>query len=620
MMHGPSTFNDAAMLFHSVLFTYYVKELRRLLHGPRALLSFALASAMHAIGQALVALVGSALALSLATHIGASSALPFSGVHVGSAKSAESQAFFLSLVGLAVVLVKGAAGAHAAFVQVRVAGEVGAALRLGVFDAFLSFHRIRDPRQSDQGSHVGPPTRALLTLTDRVRDVELGLSDGLLSAARSVAQLIPLALLLVLLAPRMAIVAAALLGIFGWLLGRLRRGYREATRRAICEHERLVEAMDDSVRHAELWVTYGAEGKARANVDKLGMAVARGCARLEARAVVLSGANEVLGALALAGAMGASRAGWIGPTGGATLLAFGVAFFQAYRPLRELAEARLALARAQSAYGEIMGTLGRVETATHATPARPAPDRPWPLAALELRNLRLARGACPPITARVPAGAVAVVVGRTGSGKTTLLRTLLGLESATGGEVTFDGVSLGDAPAGPRARPFAWVPQDSPLLADSLEVNVGLGASAGHSLDALVPFGASHLVAALREDRLGVGGRIVSGGERQWIALARAVATRQPVLLLDEPTSGLDAASQRVVLEAIERLRGQRTVVIVTHRPEAMAIADLVVRLDEPRLRPDDSERRPDVDDYVGRIEHLAVEDVCHRVREVEPE
>ena len=71
----------------------------------------------------------------------------------------------------------------------------------------------------------------------------------------------------------------------------------------------------------------------------------------------------------------------------------------------------------------------------------------------------------------------------------------------------------------------------------------------------------------------------MSGGERQWIALARALATRMPVLLLDEPTSGLDGESQARVLEAIARLRGRRTVVLVTHRPEPLAIADAVLDL-----------------------------------------
>jgi ABC-type transport system involved in cytochrome bd biosynthesis fused ATPase/permease subunit len=179
----------------------------------------------------------------------------------------------------------------------------------------------------------------------------------------------------------------------------------------------------------------------------------------------------------------------------------------------------------------------------------------------------------------VEAGTVVAVVGPTGAGKTTLLRVLLGLEQAGGGDVLFDGESIARAPAGPGGRPFAWVPQEAPLLAGSLATNVSLGAAATDPREALEPLGAAHLADALEGCRLGAGGRPVSGGERQWIALARAIATGLPVLLLDEPTSGLDGAAQRHVLEAIARLRGRRTVVIVTHRPEPLAIADVVVRL-----------------------------------------
>jgi ABC-type transport system involved in cytochrome bd biosynthesis fused ATPase/permease subunit len=87
------------------------------------------------------------------------------------------------------------------------------------------------------------------------------------------------------------------------------------------------------------------------------------------------------------------------------------------------------------------------------------------------------------------------------------------------------------------------------------------------------------LVDDLGTERLGVGGRAVSGGERQWIALARAIATGQPVLLLDEPTTGLDPEAEALVLLAIARLRGERSVLLVTHRPEPLVIADRVVRL-----------------------------------------
>ena len=107
-----------------------------------------------------------------------------------------------------------------------------------------------------------------------------------------------------------------------------------------------------------------------------------------------------------------------------------------------------------------------------------------------------------------------------------------------------------------------------------------LGAPGADAREELEPFGAAHLAQSLRDARLGAGGRAVSGGERQWIALARAIATRLPVLLLDEPTSGLDPDAQRRVLAAIAGLRGRRTVRLVTHRPEPLTIADVVVRLD----------------------------------------
>jgi ABC-type transport system involved in cytochrome bd biosynthesis fused ATPase/permease subunit len=271
---------------------------------------------------------------------------------------------------------------------------------------------------------------------------------------------------------------------------------------------------------------------------------------------------------------------------GTILLAFAVAFFLTYRPMRELADARLAIARAQVAYDDLHRLLASDPPGPREREAPPSdPERvagtAWQLAPLEVRSLRLAHGECGPISFRVEPGAVVVILGQTGVGKTTLLRTLLGLEPFAEGEVLFDGKALERAPAGPKARPFAWVPQEAPLLADTLAANVGLGGAVGDPVPMLELVGGAGLAGSLQEARLGAGGRAVSGGERQWIALARAIATDQPVLLLDEPTNGLDAEAERRVLRAIEQLRGRRSVLLVTHRKEPLAIADTVVRLEK---------------------------------------
>ncbi len=565
------------------VFSYYAAGLRSVLRRRVQAVGFSVAAALHALGHAVVALVAGGVAVSLAGGAAPRGWLPSAVLGHG---TVADRATGLAVLGLTTIAVKAGAGVYATYVQARIAGDVAAALRLELLDALLTVHHLRRPRHGDQGGQVAPTARGVAGLTEHVREVEAGLSRGLIGGARAIAQLVPLAALLVALSPRMALAALVVEGLFGWLLTRVRTGYRAALARAAVDRERLLEAADESVRHADLWVTYGAEGKAREAMRALGESIARSTAKLDAQVSALSGANEVLGAVALLLAVSACRAGWLGgATDGSTLLAFAVAFFLAYRPVRELAEARLATARAQVAYDELRRVTDGAASAT-VVEASPVPgdggDPSWPLAALELRGLRLARGACPDVSLRVEAGAVAVVTGATGVGKTTLIRTLLGLEAPVAGEVLYGGRSLDGAPAGPHGRPFAWVPQDAPLLADTLEANVALGALDADAGAALDPLGAGHLAIALRSGRLGAGGRAVSGGERQWISLARAIATSQPVLLLDEPTSGMDPRSERAVLDAVARLHGRRTVIIVTHRRAPLSIADVVLHLEAP--------------------------------------
>ena len=219
-----------------------------------------------------------------------------------------------------------------------------------------------------------------------------------------------------------------------------------------------------------------------------------------------------------------------------------------------------------------------------AEPPAPAatfePETSGFLQPLAVHNLRVT-GRLPAISFEVPPGNLVAVAGPTGAGKTTLLRALLGLEPEAQGEMRFGTRSLLHTSVGPAARPFAWVPQDAPIISGSLEDNFHVaGVNRESGLAGLALIGASDLTDGIASVKLGANGRDLSGGERRWIALARALATRMPVVLLDEPTVGLDPVSKQRVIDALIRLRGQRSLLCVSHDPDVIAVADSVIRVD----------------------------------------
>ena len=480
----------------------------------------------------------------------------------------------LALLGFVAAFVKGVGGVGAGFFQARLSGAVGDALRLEALQrrTYLVAH----PRQNDQGAQVGVASTTFLAvddLTTGVREVQAGVS-ALFGVAKAVLQLVPLVLLAVWSGTRFLLIAGLVLLPFAIMLSRAKKHVKTVQRRTLDESALLLEATDEAIRHAELWSSYRAAHRVRERVADASRRLTRRMANAVALTAGLSGATEALGALALllvvvgvhVGAPHASS------MDGGRVLAFAVAFFMAYKPLRELVEARLAWVRAGTAAERLKLDEAPQPSIDVWCSRRPASggsvddergDEAHTPVVLELRGVELERGKLGVIDARIEPGTIVVIRGATGVGKTTLFRTLLGFARLRAGEIRGGGG-------------FAWVPQDAPIVRGTLAENVALGGS-GDVRAAMDAIGAGDLFQRLRDVQLGVGGRALSGGEQKQVAIARALATRQPILLLDEPTSGLDDGAQAAVLSAIARLRGKRTVLIVTHRPEPVAIADEVL-------------------------------------------
>ena len=486
----------------------------------------------------------------------------------------------LCFLGFAAALVKAIAGAVAVHGQKRAVFEAGNAVRHEITEAIL---RCGQPPSAAADTHAA--------LAVRLREVERGIDEGVFVGLRAAANLVPLVLALVLLSSSLALAALAVLVPFALVLAFVRRRFRRGYARAMRLAEELHAGVDELVRHLDLWRTYGAGDRVQRALAAAGDEAALAAARADAGKAALSGANEVLAAGALLVAVALVERGDLA-LGRGPLVAFSAVFFLMYRPLRDVGDARTAVERGADALAALDGVRAGLEARGGGSRNR-APQGGhtstsctygWGTGRLVVRGLAVARGAwSTPVTdLHAEPGEIVALVGPTGSGKTTLLRALLGLEPDAQGTVCYGEHDLSAAGVGPRERPFAWVPQEAAIISGTLADNVTLGApeaieAAAES--ALASLGARSLSERGGAARLHAGGPELSGGERQWVALARALASGLPVLLLDEPTSGLDGDSQARVLATLATLRGRRTVIIVTHRPEPLAIADRIVRL-----------------------------------------
>jgi thiol reductant ABC exporter CydC subunit len=268
----------------------------------------------------------------------------------------------------------------------------------------------------------------------------------------------------------------------------------------------------------------------------------------------------------------------------ALLALLSLAAFEAVQPLTEAFRELGATVAAGKRILELTDRVPRI-----VDPADPLP-RPVPPFTIELENLSARYGpderpALDGFSLRLEPGRRVVLVGRSGAGKTTVVRLLLRFIDPERGRVTLAGEDLRRYRQEDVRRLIAVAGQDAHLFSTSIRDNLRLARPKASD---------DELECALRTARIlewvqslpngldtlvGEEGRELSGGQRQRIVLARALLTEAPVLVLDEPTAHLDPPTAKRLIEDVFATAGERCVLLITHRPEGIELADEVVVL-----------------------------------------
>lgn len=481
-------------------------------------------------------------------------------------------------------VIQGAARAARTWLTRRAAIEAEATLRQRLFE-----HLLAQPAARVAAAGVGDRLSRLSHDAGTVRTA--------MGAAVTVVQrpLSALALLGVagFMAPELFVLALlglpVVAGVVAWT-GRRTRHAAEAHGAALGQMELFAR---DALRGLRTLQAHGAQQATAATYRQRNAEQVDAALRTTSLRVVGPPLVELAGAVAVAAviALGAGRVAEGSMTAG-ELVGFLVALGMLNEPLKGFAVAHGLWSEASGGLARVFEVLDEPIEQDEPGAGELASSAP----VVTLRGVRVDRGRGPILAGvdlTLRPGELVVLQGESGAGKSTLLDVIAGF-CPWEGRVSWDGRDARGLTLASRRARVALVEQDPWLGVGSLEDAVRLGrpdARRDEVLDALHAAGldADGLLARLDDGvdaAVGDGGHAVSGGERQRIALARALVRGAPVLLLDEPTAHLDPDAEERFLRTLRRLAPQHAILVATHRVGPLAVADRALRLEGGCLQP----------------------------------
>jgi ATP-binding cassette subfamily C exporter for protease/lipase len=225
-------------------------------------------------------------------------------------------------------------------------------------------------------------------------------------------------------------------------------------------------------------------------------------------------------------------------------------------------------------------------------------SRVAPRGQIELRSVcATASGRTSPILSDISlslhVGTVLVVLGPSGSGKSTLARVLMGIWPQVSGEVLLDGLPISSWDRVELGPNLGYLPQDIELFEGTLAENIARFGelNSAHVIEAARSAGLHDVILRFPkgyDTPIGEAGTLLSGGQRQRIGLARAIYGNPALIVLDEPNANLDEAGEAALVKTVQEVKAKgKTVVLITHRPGILAVADRLLLLRDGRIQAD---------------------------------
>jgi subfamily B ATP-binding cassette protein MsbA len=274
-----------------------------------------------------------------------------------------------------------------------------------------------------------------------------------------------------------------------------------------------------------------------------------------------------------------------------SLILFVLYLGKMYKPMQELSKMTDAYSKAAVGYERIMEIFNTDGEIKDLPGARRAPRF---RGQVEFENVSFGYDAERPVikdvSLKIEAGQVAALVGPTGAGKTTIISMVPRFYDPDSGIVKIDGVDIRRFKQKSLRQQISFVLQETLLFHGPIWSNIAYGkpeASRKEILRAAELANAHEFIEKLPEGYntiVGERGVTLSGGQRQRIAIARAIIRNSPILILDEPTTGLDAISEKLVVEALDRLMEGKTSIVIAHRLSTIRRADAIFVVNDGQI------------------------------------